>query len=888
MSRKVQVGGQLKFENRAQEVLECLNRSGGTLAPGDVVIFDRTNSTATELYVTTTTSLDDFKVAGMVLEAALAANGSPVKVLRRGLTDLLKVNGATAIARGDKLSTFSTAKIAAKAASGSSGIFAVAHEAYAVADNNGVIDAYVDVGRADSASAGGNTLDGAYDQGGVGAGRTINATDGAVVIQNTEADTTNILEITKSPSAGAAGAGILVTVGANATGAGISFANSGTGADISGTSATWTVSKAGLGTFANLTCSGTITGGTFVGALSSPTISGDVTATASGTTGSGFLIDGSTITTGNVLRVEGDAVTLNGGFLINATIDGASRFRVAEDGGITIQGTASTDEVTITTGHLQITSGDIDVDSGKIEVDTATDQTSYVKRNQGVTTGPVVEIEETNVAADNPCLLIDHNPTGAINALQIQTDGTGYGISIEPSVAGGNGLTVVTAASGTGRAIYVDGTTGAGWLGVGTIGLVEISNDGIQVADATLLHIRSSGQPGAANDGICLEIVESGAAQATSYAVRINSTNNAALHVDNGVCLFDSDATFAGGATISNDQLLGIGTGQLARFSWETVDANANELLLQLPAGGGTNVPVLVIGVGVENVDLGLFNGVVSPLISHIGVGATTTGPVLDFRKARGTVASPTVCTTGDDLMSIRGYGCVAAGEWVQSAEIRMDIAGTIATTRGPGTITFLTATDAAPSVLTQAMIINADQTVTMASTLTVQGATATIGVAGTTTGNLRLAGVTSGYVELRATAAAGSVTFVLPAATGTNGQQLTTDGGTPGILSWSAAGSSRLSKDIHGQADPKEALALMLATPVHRFHYREDAKGPTTQDFQTEYVGVVAEEASWAMHYGGQIVNPVNTIGYSVLAIQALKAEIDELRRELAHCRKN
>ena len=107
-------------------------------------------------------------------------------------------------------------------------------------------------------TAGGVTLDGAYDYGGAGVGRAIVANDGAVTISNTDADTTNVLEISKSPSAGAAGAGILVTMGANATGAGISFANTGGGADISGTGALWTVSKAGVAVFVSLS-SGAVT-----------------------------------------------------------------------------------------------------------------------------------------------------------------------------------------------------------------------------------------------------------------------------------------------------------------------------------------------------------------------------------------------------------------------------------------------------------------------------------------------------------------------------------------------------------------------------------------------------------------------------------------------------
>ena len=46
-----------------------------------------------------------------------------------------------------------------------------------------------------SGGGGGGTLDAAYDFGGTGAGRTINATDGAVLIQNADADTNPNLEL---------------------------------------------------------------------------------------------------------------------------------------------------------------------------------------------------------------------------------------------------------------------------------------------------------------------------------------------------------------------------------------------------------------------------------------------------------------------------------------------------------------------------------------------------------------------------------------------------------------------------------------------------------------------------------------------------------------------
>lgn len=155
---------------------------------------------------------------------------------------------------------------------------------------------------------------------------------------------------------------------------------------------------------------------------------------------------------------------------------------------------------------------------------------------------------------------------------------------------------------------------------------------------------------------------------------------------------------------------------------WDTSDANANKFLVQVPAGTATNVPVIVIGQSIVDVDMGIHNGVVDPLLSIVGVGAVATGPVVEFRKARGTAAAPTVVTSGDDVGSIRGYAAVAAGEWVQTAEIRMDCAGTVATTRGPGTLTFQTATDAAPSVLTTALTIGADQKCTFAAGIAVTG----------------------------------------------------------------------------------------------------------------------------------------------------------------------
>jgi trimeric autotransporter adhesin len=62
-------------------------------------------------------------------------------------------------------------------------------------------------------------------------------------------------------------------------------------------------------------------------------------------------------------------------------------------------------------------------------------------------------------------------------------------------------------------------------------------------------------------------------------------------------------------------------------------------------------------------------------------------------------------------------------------------------------------------------------------------GALLDIGVAGTTTGTMRLEGKTSGYVQLSPSAAAGSWTMTLPTGAGTTGYVLSTDGS--GNTSW-------------------------------------------------------------------------------------------------------
>lgn len=134
----------------AGKYLRVRNSSGGALAPGDVVIWD--TSVARGDSVTTTTTQDDAKVAGVAVQDI--ANGSEGLIQTEGYSDVtVKVNGTTDISVGDGLSTFTTAKIAAKATSGKAGLFGFALAAYATDDSNGLIRVLlVPAGRQDASA----------------------------------------------------------------------------------------------------------------------------------------------------------------------------------------------------------------------------------------------------------------------------------------------------------------------------------------------------------------------------------------------------------------------------------------------------------------------------------------------------------------------------------------------------------------------------------------------------------------------------------------------------------------------------------------------------------------------------------------------------------------
>ena len=67
-----------------------------------------------------------------------------------------------------------------------------------------------------------------------------------------------------------------------------------------------------------------------------------------------------------------------------------------------------------------------------------------------------------------------------------------------------------------------------------------------------------------------------------------------------------------------DDGAVGFGSGSPGQIVWDTSDANANMLKIEVPTGGAVDVPVVLVGIGHIGVDLGFFNGVTQPTLGIV------------------------------------------------------------------------------------------------------------------------------------------------------------------------------------------------------------------------------------------------------------------------------
>lgn len=397
-------------------------------------------------------------------------------------------------------------------------------------------------------SGAGNTLDEAYDQGGAGLGRTINANDGAVVFQNTQADNTSILEIGKSPVSSASGTGISVTMGANATGAGLAFVNAGSGNDVTGTGSTWGVTKAGVGSFVGLSTTGTTLFGDGTGTVAVNSSSWDITT-------SGAV---SGITT---LGLSGN-LTSSAGDLILATAHA-------------LKGSSTTAE----TIAIQVYDND---------------------------TGPGYKDAILLTNGNTPAIAIgDNNPTVAINSADWDISATGAmtgigAITADGLITGSLGATIsgattsVNASSNFGTNINTGTSTGALALGGGS---------GTVAVDSTTWDISTLGAltgvadiTGTAGEAMTITLASNGAAD--DLTLSVTGANDASVVVSSAGTGSDAIkmSAAAGGieATAGKaaaDQIKLAATGTIAGNAINAVTTDGG---IVLTAGGAANGDVTI------------------------------------------------------------------------------------------------------------------------------------------------------------------------------------------------------------------------------------------------------------------------------------------------------
>lgn len=135
--------------------------------------------------------------------------------------------------------------------------------------------------------------------------------------------------------------------------------------------------------------------------------------------------------------------------------------------------------------------------------------------------------------------------TGNSDTMTINHSGSGCALKITSTDADSIGVELVPATTGTVSSLMV-GAAGSLWNGANDVGLVQIQNSSaLASTGASLLIIKSSGQPKAGAEGFLARFIDVGTAQTTAYAVGIETTNTTpCLKCNNEVVI--SGATGAG------------------------------------------------------------------------------------------------------------------------------------------------------------------------------------------------------------------------------------------------------------------------------------------------------------------------------------------------------
>lgn len=258
-------------------------------------------------------------------------------------------------------------------------------------------------------------------------------------------------------------------------------------------------------------------------------------------------------------------------------------------------------------------------DALDVDMTNAVGASAFVLTGAGTRTVPLITITDVPTTSA-PSIDLNITPgAGVQSGIDIDVAGTQAAdvVAIDFSAAfTGDALNITTTNMGAGgQAIVVDGSI------ANSGAIVNLSTSGISTAAGSVLSCSTSTQPGAANTGLCARFLDTGAAQATSYAVQIDSTNNEALTVSVGKAHFVEAATFLASNKVAVDANYVQAAGSANAI---TVAANADDTGTAIPLADGLRLVVdlnsRTLQAGANTFDY-ISGGAVS-IVSHYNVAS--------------------------------------------------------------------------------------------------------------------------------------------------------------------------------------------------------------------------------------------------------------------------
>lgn len=373
------------------------------------------------------------------------------------------------------------------------------------------------------------------------------------------------------------------------------------------------------------------------------------------TTGTGVHIDGSTITSGDALKITVAAATMTAaGAALSIVADGTEVFAVRDDGTILSKGTAEgTDAITITTGDLTISDGDIIVSGGEASItgESNTAATLEIVNNTVTTYAAMVDVSSTSIT------------TGAL--MRLNANNAGHDGEVLEIISGGDatstpvGMSVTIASPTTGAARGIEVTmAGATTTAKG----IAITMDAITTGD--MLYLDNGGDTMTAGSGFFINCNDDDSSKFTvskygATTIAGTAAGTASLTLSLGdLVISDTDST-----TITSVD----GTGSIVEIisggaigadkACLEIDAagtfNADGSLLRLSAEGvtATNSP-FAMQIDAAALDMGAIN-IVSAPTTNSAIVATTTGALAADKAILELVSNAAACNADSAVARI-------------------------------------------------------------------------------------------------------------------------------------------------------------------------------------------------------------------------------------------